>query len=436
MKKTEKKFLYLVLILLLGIMIFLTFNRHSKSGYFNYHSEIWADKAGYYVYLPATFKYAFNPDEFPDSMDVRTGYGFSLDLKDHKIRTKYTCGVALMQIPFYFLADVLATPLHQKADGFSPVYHWAVNVAAVFYLLAGILFLYLFLRNYFKISVTVLVLASLVFGTNLYYYAIDETGMSHVYSFALFSGYLYLWKRIREKENKQILWLVIISMIAGLIILLRPLNVIFLVGTFFLDVQNRNELKRRLGSVFQLKTLGIILISVLVMLSPQLFYWKYLTGSFISYSYGNEGFNWLNPQLMITWFSPKNGLLLYTPLVLIMLFSIGYMIFQKQSRSNGVLIGILFLVLSYVLSCWWQPEFGCSFGARNFVEYYALFALALGYGYQSIIKKGWLIQSIFWLMIALMIAYNLKMTYSWDGCFYGVGYWDWNTYWHVVVSET
>ena len=186
MKKTERKFLYLVLILLLGIMIFLTLNRHSKSGYYNYHSEIWADKAGYYVYLPATFKYAFNPDEFPDSMDVRTGYGFSLDLKDHKIRTKYTCGVALMQIPFYFLADVLTTPLHQKADGFSPVYHRAVNVAAVFYLLAGILFLYLFLRNYFKISVTVLVLASLVLGTNLYYYAIDETGMSHVYSFALF----------------------------------------------------------------------------------------------------------------------------------------------------------------------------------------------------------------------------------------------------------
>ncbi|OFY47664.1 MAG: hypothetical protein A2W85_12680 [Bacteroidetes bacterium GWF2_41_31] len=367
MKKTEKKFLYSILILLLGIMIFLTFNRHSKSGYFNYHSEIWADKAGYYVYLPATFKYAFNPAEFPDSMDVRTGNSFSLDLKGHKIRTKYTCGVALMQIPFYFVADILATPLHQKADGFSPVYHRAVNVAAVFYLLAGILFLYLFLRNYFKISATVLVLASLVLGTNLYYYAIDETGMSHVYSFALFSGYLYLWKRFHEKENKQILWLVIISMIAGLIILLRPLNVIFLVGTFFLDVQNRNELKRRLGSVFQLKTLGIILISVLVMLSPQLFYWKYLTGSFISYSYGNEGFNWLNPQLMITWFSPKNGLLLYTPLVLIMLFSIVYMIFQKQSRSNGVLIGILFLVLSYVLSCWLQPEFGCSFGARNFV---------------------------------------------------------------------
>ena len=44
------------------ITLFLTFNKHSKSGYYNYHSEIWADKAGYYVYLPAVFKFNFNPN--------------------------------------------------------------------------------------------------------------------------------------------------------------------------------------------------------------------------------------------------------------------------------------------------------------------------------------------------------------------------------------
>src|SRR5680860_135802 len=89
------------IILFSGILLFLTFNRHSKSKDLDYHSEIWADKAGYYVYLPAAIKYKFNPVNFPDSIDVKTGNGFMLDYEHKKIRTKYTCGVALMQLPFF-----------------------------------------------------------------------------------------------------------------------------------------------------------------------------------------------------------------------------------------------------------------------------------------------------------------------------------------------
>ena len=51
MKKTTKLFIYLIL---LTSLIFLTLDRHNHYGYLDdYRSELWADKAGYYIYLPA-----------------------------------------------------------------------------------------------------------------------------------------------------------------------------------------------------------------------------------------------------------------------------------------------------------------------------------------------------------------------------------------------
>ena len=119
----RKQLLNVILFVLMsGVLIFLTFNRHSKSGYYNYHSELWADKAGYYVYLPASLKYNFKANDFPDSIDMKVGYGFKLDLEENKVLTKYTYGVAFLQSFFYLLADSLSTSVNQKADGFSPIF--------------------------------------------------------------------------------------------------------------------------------------------------------------------------------------------------------------------------------------------------------------------------------------------------------------------------
>jgi hypothetical protein len=92
---------------ILGFFIFLSLNRHSKSGIQNYHSEIWADKAGYYIYLPAFFIYNFQVDGLPAEIDKKTGNGFIV--RDGKIITKYTYGVALLQAPFFITCQNFAT---------------------------------------------------------------------------------------------------------------------------------------------------------------------------------------------------------------------------------------------------------------------------------------------------------------------------------------
>ncbi|MFK5857427.1 MAG: glycosyltransferase family 39 protein [Bacteroidota bacterium] len=431
----KAKYLYTIWILcFLGITLFLTFNRHSKSGYFNYHSEIWADKAGYYVYLPAAFKFNFNPENFPDSIDVNTGNGFTLDEKNGKVITKYTYGVALMQLPFFYLAELLADPLNFERNGFSPIYHWSINVASVFYLVLGLFFLYKFLNTRFDKRSSLLTILSIFLATNLYYYSIDETGMSHIYSFSLFCMFLY-FLQITNYLKKHGYWKsLIFGLLMGLIILIRPTNILFLSTFFFLDINDKTDIFSRIKRLINYKVLIPILFGVFVIILPQLLYWNYTSGLLINYSYDNEGFNWLSPRFLNTWLSPNNGLFLYTPFYFLIIGSLFLMI--RNKKVNGIFILILFLTISYTFSSWWAWSFGCSFGARSYVEYLSIFSIPVAYSFYEIRKLKTIKIISFSIIILVFIAFNLKMIYSYDGCFYGKKDWDWNTYIELIESPT
>lgn len=420
----EKHFYIIGILLFLGISIFLTFNRHSRSGYFNYHSEIWNDKAGYYVYLPATFKFNFNAKEFPDSIDHKTGEGFLLDKKSNKVLTKYTYGVALMQSPFFLLADLAANPLNHERTGFSPVYHWSINIASVFYLVLGLAFLMKFLIFYFNKKDSLLTILSIFIATNLYYYSIDETGMSHVYSFSLFCLFLYYINATKFLLFKSNWKNIGFGFLIGLIVLIRPTNILFLSTLLFLDIRNKSEVISRIKGL--LRTILPTLFGIAIVIIPQLIYWNYVEGTFIHYSYKDEGFNLLTTKIFSVWFAPRNGLFLYTPFYFIIITCLVVMI--KNKKLNGLYILALFCTLSYVLSSWWDWGFGCSFGSRSHVEYLSIYSIPVAYGFSQINQLNFLKKFSFFITILILIIVNLKMSYKYDGCFYGEHYWDWNEY--------
>jgi len=420
-------------VVFLGITIFLAFNKHSKSGYFTYHSEIWADKAGYYVYLPAALKYGFDPSQFPDSIEAKTGDGFHLDQQNKVVLTKYTCGVALLQAPFYLLADLLAEPLGYASDGFSPIYHWSINLAAVFYLLLGLLLLRSYLRENFSDLVVYLSLFFLFLGTNLYHYAIDETGMSHVYSFALFAAYLVLLQRTQFLKSAKWSSIFLFGLIAGLALMVRPTSVLFLIAAFFLDLEGSSFKERFLG-VLSWRIVLLTISGLFLVILPQLLYWFYSHNSILVYSYGEEGFNWLQPQFLATFLSPNNGLFLYSPFYIIPVVGIALMMRGRQ--QNGLIIGLLLLGVSYVLSCWWDWSFGCSYGGRSFVEYLAVLAIPLAYFVHVLLQMKWKRSITIWIVMLAMVAFNMKNIYSYDGCYYGAGDWDWQAYITFIQSPT
>ena len=190
-----------LLSLLFGISCFLSMNDHSHSEINTYKSEISSDKAGYYIYLPAFFIYNFDASTFPDSIYNKSLSGFTIDHSKNKFFTKYTCGTAILECPFFLIFHALAKIKGIPANGFSDHYRPMMDFASSFYITFGLWFLFCFLRYYFDKITSMITCIVLFLGTHLYYYTIHEVGMSHIYSFFLFAVFLLYFKKDFKKDR-------------------------------------------------------------------------------------------------------------------------------------------------------------------------------------------------------------------------------------------
>ncbi|MFY8021785.1 MAG: hypothetical protein ACOVP1_11325, partial [Bacteroidia bacterium] len=315
------------------LLLFATLNLHSRSGEFNYHSEIFSDKAGYQVYLPALFIYHFNATEFPDSVEFKTGEGFVLNRTSNKIFTKYPSGVALMQSPFFIGAHVYCKLFYpEQASGYSRPYHYASDIAAVVYVLLGLICLFLFLTHYYDEKTVAYSVLIFLFGTNLFYYATKETGLSHAYSFFLCAAWLLVYKKLIAQENYSTKQLIFLAVLSGLIILVRQINLVFLPFFIFLDSSNLNTVWERIKKI-GLKRIILLFIIIGIVMSPQIAYNFYCFNSPFAYSYGNESFIYkFNPQFNRVLFSFENGLFAMNP---IHIFTVIGMFLLIRKKENG-----------------------------------------------------------------------------------------------------
>lgn len=400
--------------LLIPLLTFLSFNYHSKAKYKTYKHVIWADQAGYYVYLPSTFIYQFDGHAFPVDIVEETGKGFELT-EEGKIKTKYNYGVALLQAPFFFLAHSFANLSDYDADGFSAPYHWAIMLAAIFYCLAGMHLLYLFLCKSVRSNIAFLTVFIILVSTNLYYYTVGQAGMSHAYSFFLFSALILLCHNvITSQKPTYFYWLILAFSLA---IIIRPTAVLMLV---FLLLYNPKNQRFKVRFNFLIKNKKLLLFSAFIGFSviiPQLIYWYYASGNLLHYGYTNEGFtNWLSPKIGHVMFSANNGWLVYTPLAAILI----YTLLTHKSRAYKYPVIIIFIIGVYLFSSWWSWHFGCAFGARSFVEYLPLLALPFAFRLEKVFYSQKVLQKISWALALIICTYiSMKLTYSFDTCYFG-----------------
>jgi hypothetical protein len=120
------------------------------------------------------------------------------------------------------------------------------------------------------------------------------------------------------------------------------------------------------------KSLIIGIVLFVAMASIQAVLWYLQTGKFIVYSYQGESFNFLDPHFYSILFSYKKGLFVYTPVLFIALLSTFWFAFKRNFFMLTTWISF-FVLLTYVLSSWWSWYYGCSYGLRAYVDYYAIF---------------------------------------------------------------
>ncbi|HRG58369.1 MAG TPA: hypothetical protein PK323_05380 [Bacteroidia bacterium] len=342
-----------------------------------------SDAWGYYAYLPAVFVYQDLHFTFYEKImhggyfEERLAYEYRVG-NDGKVANKYFCGTAVAISPFYIIAHIISPFFGYSNDGYNRIYILSVNIAAVFYTVLGLFFLSKLLSQYTKnVLHVILVIITVAFGTQLFYYSFGEPGMSHVYSFCFVN--LFLWKMkswfADIEQDKRGANLFCAAFALGMIFLIRPFNILILLALPFI-AGSFNILKNKIMELFKQKYVLMISVSIFVITAGiQLLIYFIQTGNLWVDSYPGENFNFLNPHFTEVLFSFKKGLFIYTPLFLVAQAGV-YFLF-KSNKFMFVAYLLFFTVLTYVLSCWWIWYYGGSFSMRPYIEYFGLFTILL-----------------------------------------------------------
>jgi hypothetical protein len=358
------------------------------------------DVGTYYSYLDAAIIHHDLQYNFPNSY-------WLVHTTSNKLVPKMTMGLAFAYLPGFLICHVVNILSNNQPDAYNSTYSFGMYYYAIVVVFLGLFSLRKILLRYFSEEATTYTLLAVFAGTNLFYYTMSFNLMPHSFLFTLNVWFIALI--IRLYENKSFATAIMVGMLLGLISLIRPTGAVIVFFPLLWSCSTFASIKERF--LFWLKNwqyILVILISILIIWIPQLIYWKMQSGEYFFYSYGNEGFNFLKPQLINVLFSFRKGWLLYTP---IMTFAVvGYYFLYKQKSPFFVATVTLFPIAVYILSCWWCWSWGGSFGIRALIDYYPYLSFPMAAFFTFVIhqlKSKIIIGATFFF-----IFYNLIQTYQ------------------------
>jgi hypothetical protein len=368
----------------------------------------------YYSYLIAQFIHHDLTFHFPNKfwlMTTPTG----------EFVPRATIGIALLNTPFFILADNIAHLFGYETLGYSKPYAWCIHFSAICYILIGFYYSRKTLLLFFNEWITAMTLLCILFATNLFYYTFRESEMPHGYLFFLFS--LFIYHVVKWHSLNKIKHFYIFCFVAGFIALIRPTEILVMLIPLLYNVVNFKTFTEKIVTFLQLKwKLVIALLLFLTPIIPQLIYWKIHTGQYLFFSYGNnEGFFFSDPQIYSVMLGWRKGWLIYSPLMIFSIIGLGIMFFKWKKLFFPI---FLYLVINiYLISSWWDWGFGGAYGMRALVQSYAFLVIPLAFFFDYIFKISWnklfkrFAISVLFLLIFTFASLNIYQTFLFK-CFY------------------
>ncbi|MFM1874380.1 MAG: hypothetical protein RL266_117 [Bacteroidota bacterium] len=401
----------LVSVILIGLLAFAATTRWQN---LSEEPLIMTDGQGYYAYLPAVFLYHDLQFHFVDSINQ---HYYAADKRANYVVpgpngnvNKYFVGTSVVQAPFFLITCAVSKVLGVPVDGYSWPFQLMVGLASIVSLALGLLLLGKLLVSLgFSTMVTSITLLFITFGTNMFYYAVYEPSMSHVYSFMTIAAFLYFVRISFVEQQRKAIMLAALAL--ALTVLIRPVNGLVLfsipvVGGGLLNTVNG------IGSImrhhWKWVSASVLLATMTMALQPLIYLIQ--TGQAFVWSYQQEGFDFSHPALVNVLFSFRKGLFVYCP---ILLLALGGIVMGVSKRKEGQVELLTFLALvTWVIASWWMWYYGGSYGHRAFIEFYPFFAI----GMATAIQRGiWFIgPSLVRLLGVLFVLVQLVQTYQYN----------------------
>jgi len=359
---------------ILAVALFIRFSYFTNDSRNGYNATTW-DALGYYMYLPGYLIYD-DVTELKWFPAIDAKYHVSggtlyqaTPLEKGGYAFKYLGGVAIMELPFFYIGHTVAYFADVPQDGFSWPYQYAIIFGAIFWFFIGCLILRKVLLRFYSETITVLTLLLICLASNILQYVSVDGAMSHVYIFPLYAVVLWLTIRWHETPKKHLA--LSIGLVAGLAIISRPTELIIIFIPILWSLESSGKLKSKWALVKANRShvfwaVGGGFIGIL----PQLLYWKQATGSWI-YDVGSKWY-FLNPWFRVL-FGFEKGWFIYTPIAIFMVLGL-FFLKGKPFRRSVITFCLLNL---WIIMAWSDWRYGASYSTRALTQSYPVFALAL-----------------------------------------------------------
>jgi hypothetical protein len=285
-------------------------------------------------------------------------------------RTIFSVGPALMWMPFYLGADLLARLAGSPEEGYSAWHIRATALASLAYGVAGLLLLYGLLRRWLDRPSALWTVLLIEYATFLYWYLVYEAVMSHALSF--FMAALIVWVWWEGRRELAVGRALLLGLLIGFAATVRWQSGVLLLlpaGTLLPGLRSRPLPTVRYGA--------LVLAAFAVGALPQMLAWKAVFGSYLLVDppHGRDFLRLGHPFLLNTFFSSRHGLLYWSPI----LWGgfLGMLIVLRRDPATALRLLVPLLAMSYVNICsgdWWA---GGSFSNRRFDSSLPILAVGL-----------------------------------------------------------
>lgn len=397
----------------ISLTIFLI-HRVSVTNYWKQKRIIVHDVCSYYGYLPAAFVYHDMTIRYRDtvSLDVHKQIMY-VHMYDKRV-FKTTGGVAMMWLPFFLGTEAYLSNYPESIvdhTGYTRWHHLSLTIAAITFVVIAMLFLRAVFSRYFSDLTTAGLLVIVVAGTNLYYYTVYESGMSHAPSFLLFSILLYAsmrWNDRRTAANSLAL-----AFLLGLITVVRPNNIIGILIPILWGVGSPGDLFRKIRDVFSRwgLLLGMAVVFFIPIL-PQMIYWKIASGHWVVYSYPEERFFFDDPKIIKGLFGFRKGWFVYCPLMLLGIPGIVVAFWKKYEFRWAALIMMSLAI--YIVFSWWAWWYGGGYGLRALIDYSPVWLLFIGALVETCLRSNWFSRVAITLVVSAGVTLSIFQTWQYS----------------------
>lgn len=346
------------------------------------------DFANEYQHADAAFRAGFIDDAGRPTPMMTTPTG--------KVENQWSIGPAVLWLPFFAVAHVLALAGAGAPDGYSPIYLWLVAIGTAMYGFAALVIGVRIARAIGAGRWAVPAALALLGASSLpvYMYLLPF----HVHAPAAFATALFFWWGLVRMDGWRPGQWGIWGLLASLMVAVYFVHAVLLIAVPW-RLAMRGTTRDRAIAIAAFAA-GAAPLAALHLWSRFALYGSFTTG------YRDEFF-FLSPRLIATALSPEHGLFLWTPVVALALAGL-IALARGDARARVMLAA--WAVLFYVVASYQNWHGQSSFGNRFFVSLVPLFVPGVA------IALGWLHARARLLpaaLIALLCVWNAGFVFQW-----------------------